>query len=116
MKHLKTIGFLLFLIILFPSCVAYHTTPVSLEDAVQEHTKTIIVLKDKSIEKFKYITKDNHGYYGARHTVNGFVNVPINVNEISEVRVKNIIATTIKTGISLGVVMWILVDFYSGWN
>ena len=86
-----------------------------MEQAAQEKIKTRIVLKDKRIEKFKYITKDNEQYYGTRLTGNGPVTIPIDVNDVSEVRIKHktgsILLTTIPlaalaTFVTIGIVGW----------
>lgn len=87
--------------ILCQSCVVYHKTPVSIEQAAEEETKTKILLKNGSIEKFKYITHENNQFYGVRMTGNGLVNIPLEVDAISNIQVKNKTGSVLVTVIPL---------------
>jgi hypothetical protein len=81
--------------------VVYHKTPVTLEKAVEEKTKTKILLKDGNIEKFKYIAHENDQFYGVQMTGNGLVNIPLDVDAISNIQVKNKTSSVLVTVIPL---------------
>ena len=81
--------------------MVYHKTPVSIGQAVEEETKTKILLNNGSTERFKYITHENEQFFGVRMTGNGLVNIPIDVNSVSRVHVKNKTASVLVTVIPL---------------
>lgn len=87
--------------ILCQSCVVYHKTPVTLEQAVRDNTKTKIVLEDGRVEKFKSITSQDGRYYGNRMTGDGLLTIPLAIDSISEVQVKNKTASLLVTVIPL---------------
>ncbi len=87
-----------------------------MEQAAQEKIKTRIVLQDKSIEKFKYITKDNEQYYGTRLTGNGLITIPIDVNEVSEVRIKHKTGSVLLTTIPLATLATFITLAIVGWQ
>ena len=103
--------------ILCQSCVVYHKTPVTLEQAVQENTKTKILLEDGRVEKFKAIIRKDQHYFGMRKTGFDQVSIPINVNAVSEVRVKNEKASGVFTAVTvivgLGTLVWIGASSFS---
>ena len=95
-KNLRTFSFLMTAIILCQSCVvAYHKTPVSLEEAAQKKTRTKILLKDGRVERFNYVYFEDQRYYGTRKTGKGDLRITINESTVNEVRVKNKAATDI---------------------
>ena len=67
-NHLKICSCILIMAILCQSCVVYHKTPVTLEQAAQENTKTKILLEDGRVEKFESITHKDQQYFGTRKT------------------------------------------------
>mgnify|MGYP001553939083 CR=1 FL=1 len=87
--YFKISSFILLVLTLTQSCVVYRQSPVSLEQAVQEETRTRILMKDGKVEKFKRITQEDEQYNGIRMTGKGPVTVPIDINSIDEIRVKN---------------------------
>ena len=101
---------------LFQSCVVYHKTPVTIEHAANEKIKTRIILKDKSIEKFKYITYENQGYFGTRVTGNGPVTIPIDVNNVYEVHIKNKTGSILLTAIPLAGMAALFTAAIIGWQ
>ena len=100
-NHLKIYSCILIMAILCQSCVVYHKTPVTLEQAAQENRKTKIQMQDGRVEKFKFITHKDQRYFGTRMTGNGLVNIPIDVNSVSRVHVKNKTASVLVTVIPL---------------
>ena len=116
-NHLKICSCILILAILCQSCVVYHKTPVTLEQAARENTKTKIVLEDGRVEKFKSITHRDQQYFGTRKTRFDQVNIPIDVNAVSEVRVKNEKASGVLTAVTviaaLGTLVWIGASSFS---
>ena len=87
-----------------------------MEQAAQEKIKTRIVMKDKRIEKFKYITNDKEQYYGTRLTGNGLVNIPIDVNDVSEVRIKHKTGSVLLTTIPLAALATFITLAIIGWQ
>lgn len=108
-RQLRTYSFFLMSIVLLQSCVVYHKTPVSLEEAADQKVKTKIILKDKNVEKFKYITKEESQYYGTRLTGEGTLNISIDSAKVSEVRIKNKTASVIVTVVPLAAVTALLI-------
>ena len=102
-EHLQNTCYGLMFLVLFQSCVVYHKTPVTMEQAAADKIKTKIVLKDKSIEKFKYITYEDQHYFGTRVTGKGHVKIPIDVNDVSEVKIKDKTASIVVTVIPLAI-------------
>ena len=100
-KPLRSSAFLLMVLTLFQSCAVYHKTPVTMEQATQENTKTKIHLKDGRVEKFKFITHQDGQYYGTRLTGKGPVSIPIDASAINKVQVKNKTASILITVIPL---------------
>ena len=100
-QGIKTNAIILILLTLFQSCVVYHKTPVTMEDAVQAETKTKVFLKDGRVEKFKSVTNQDGQFYGTRITGNGLVTIPLDVDSISQVQVKNKTASILVTVIPL---------------
>ena len=100
-KDFKTTCYILMVLILCQSCVVYHKTPVTMEQAAKANTKTKLLLKDGKIEKFKFVTFKDGQYYGTRITGNGTVNIPIDSNSVDKVQVKNKTASILVTVIPL---------------
>jgi hypothetical protein len=94
-KYLRPITHVLILSILLQSCAIYRSDPVSLDQAAQANTKTMVFLKDGKVEKFKHLTVDNNQYFGVRQVGRDFVTIPIDPDEVSYLRVKNKKATII---------------------
>ena len=115
-NHLRICSCILIIAILCQSCVVYHKTP-TLEQAVQENTKTKILLEDGRVEKFKAIIRKDQHYFGMRKTGFDQVSIPINVNAVSEVRVKNEKASGVFTAVTvivgLGTLVWIGASSFS---
>ncbi|MGA9239730.1 hypothetical protein [Robiginitalea sp.] len=100
-NHLRKCSCILIITILCQCCVVYHKTPVTLEQAVQENTKTKILLEDGRVEKFKFVTHKDQQYFGTRMTGNGYVDIQIDENAVSKVQVKHKTASILVTVIPL---------------
>jgi hypothetical protein len=87
-----------------------------MEQAVAEKTKTKILLKDGSTEKFKYIARENDQYYGARQTGNGLVNIRVDVDSISKVQVKNKTLSVLVTVIPLAAITAFMIAAANAWS
>ena len=108
-NHLRICNCILIIAILCQSCVVYHKTPVTLEQAVQENTKTKILLEDGRVEKFKFVTQKDQQYFGTRMTGNGYVDIQIDENAVSKVQVKNKTASILVTVIPLAALTsWVI--------
>ena len=108
-NHLRICSCILIIAILCQSCVVYHKTPVTLEQAVQENTKTKILLEDGRVEKFKFVTQKDQQYFGTRMTGNGYVDIQIDENAVSKVQVKNKTASILVTVIPLAALTsWVI--------
>ena len=114
-KNLKANCCILMILTICQSCVVYHKVPVTIEQAAKEHTKTKILLEDGRIEKFKRITYKDEQYYGTRMTGNGQVTIPININSINKVQVKNKTASILVTVIPV-VALTALIIAASSWS
>lgn len=65
-KYLKPVTYLLSLLILFQGCKIYHSTPVSVEKAI--NTSKYVKIKDENnTYKFKYLSEGDGKLYGFMH-------------------------------------------------
>jgi len=94
--RLKATTLLLTTLILFQSCVVYHKTPTTLEKASQERIKIKITNKEGETFKYKYITFEEGQFYGVHEPeeFGEFVKVPLDSEDIINVRTKNKSAST----------------------
>ena len=88
-KQTKLIVASFVLLILFQSCVAFKSTPVSLEQAVRENVKTKIKTNNGENIKFKYISYENGTYYGINNKNKELVKVALSEEQIDKIRLKN---------------------------
>jgi len=95
-KRLKAITLFLTVLLLFQSCVVYHKTPTTLEKAAQEQIKTKVTNTNGDIFKYKYITLQEGQFYGVHEPEarGEFVKVPLESQDIINVRTKNKSAST----------------------
>ena len=116
-NHLKIYSCILILAILCQSCVVYHKNPVSLEQAARENAKTKILFEDGKVMKYESVTHKDQQYFGTSKTRFDWINIPIEENAVSEVRVKNekgsgtfTAATVI---VAVGALVWIGASSFS---
>ena len=95
-KRLRATAWFLTTLMLFQSCVVYHKTPTTLEKASQERIKTKITNKEGETFKYKYITFEEGQFYGVHEPeeFGEFVKVPLESEDIINVRTKNKSAST----------------------
>ena len=95
-KRLKFIAWFLTTLMLFQSCVVYHKTPTTLEKASQERIKTKITNIEGETFKYKYVTFEEGQFYGVHEPeeFGEFVKVPLESEDIINVRTKNKSAST----------------------
>ena len=97
-SRLKSIAWFLTALILLQSCVVYHKTPKTLEQASLENTDTKIWFSDDVQEfpwKYKYILLENGAYFGMEEIEKGELQkVPLEKEEIQRIRTKNKNAST----------------------
>ena len=81
---------------LFQSCAVYHKTPTTLEKASHEETKTKVTNTDGAIFKYNYISFEEGQFYGVHEPeeFGEFVKVPLESEDIINVRTKNKSAST----------------------
>ena len=68
-KYLYDLSLIMTLLMLCQSCVAYHRTPVSLEQAVQAKTGSKVFTADGSFAKYRYITEIDGKFYGVKKSL-----------------------------------------------
>ena len=106
-KRLKPIALILTALLLFQSCVVYHKTPTTIQQASQEQIRTKIIKTNGEISKYKYITSEDGTFYGVKLKSGEWIKTPLDQKEIAQVLTKNI--STSKT---LTIVVLSLVGLY----
>ncbi len=99
-KKLNIIALLLTTLTLFQSCVVYHKTPTTLEQASRERIKTKIINANGATLKYQFIEYEDGIYYGVNMKSGTEVRIPLKQDEVT-VLLKNQTATTLTT---LGVI------------
>lgn len=89
LKHYRNFSLLISLFMLLQSCVVYHRTPVSLEQAAQAKTRSKLFTAEGTFAKYKYITEINGKFYGLNKKSGMWVETPINNHPKAEVFLKN---------------------------
>jgi hypothetical protein len=88
-KRLKATALSLSVLLLFQSCVVYHKTPTTLQNASQIQTKTKITKTTGETIIYKYITFQDGQFYGVKLKSGGWVKSPLDQNEINQVLTQN---------------------------
>jgi hypothetical protein len=123
-KHFRGISGLLVVLVLMQSCVVYHSTAYTLDQAVQSKTNTKITDLEGQPHFYKYLTEESGSYYGVKKKSGEYVKHPLNPERIERVYVKNQSASTwVTVGLIvvpvLAVVVYIAtwdLDLGSGWT
>lgn len=101
-KRLKTTALFLTALMLFQSCVVYHKTPTTLEKASKEIVKTKVTNTDGDVTKYKFISYEDEIYYGNIEEEWGeYIKVPLDNEDILNVRTKNKTASTLVTIVAI---------------
>lgn len=90
---LKMYALLLSVLVLMQSCVVYHKTPTTLEQASNERIKTKITNANGATHKYQYIENKDGVYYGVNKKSGTLVRIPLKEEEVT-VWLKNQTATT----------------------
>lgn len=88
-KHLRLFSLLMTLLMLLQSCVVYHKTPVSLDQAVLAKTRSKLFTADGTFAKYKYITEIKGEFYGIKKKSGMLVEIPLGDDPDIEVFLKN---------------------------
>jgi hypothetical protein len=82
-------------VFLLQSCVAYHKTPVSIEDAVTSNNKVLIITNKDTKLKLKKIELIDGRYYGIMEDEDRkIIKTPLNESNIKTIRVLDKSAST----------------------
>lgn len=88
-KRLKTIALFLTALMLFQSCVVYHKTPTTLENASREPLRTKVKTDFNKGYKFSYITLENGRFYGVTDKFNKVTKRPLYEDKVTAVYQEN---------------------------
>ena len=114
-KQIKPIALVLGILILLQSCVAYKSTSVSLEKAVQSEKKAKIETKGNESLKFQRISFEEGKYYGVKKVKGEIVKIELDSYGIKKVmlhdKTKSII---LSIGIPLAIVIGVLAILQPG--
>jgi hypothetical protein len=89
----KIYALLLSVLVLMQSCVVYHKTPTTLEEASIERIKAKITNANGVTHKYQYIENKDGVYYGVNKKSGTLVRLPLEEEEVT-VWLKNQTATT----------------------
>jgi len=87
--HLKVISLFVIALILLQSCTVYKSTTATLDEAFKSNTKTKVITTDNQTLKFMRIDFIDGKYYGVSKTSQKFEDMPLDINNISSIKVKN---------------------------
>ena len=86
---LKPIALLLTALMLFQSCVVYHKTPTTIQQASQEQIRTKIIKTNGEKSKYKYITYEEGQFLGVIKKSGELDKNPLSEQEITKVLIEN---------------------------
>ena len=96
MKTIKSIAKVLAILILFQSCVTvYKSGSLTLNEVNNIHIKTKVITKSGEKLKFKNIEFKNGIYYGVKKKKRQTIMIPLNQDDISEIKIKNRALSTV---------------------
>ncbi|MBC2839865.1 hypothetical protein [Robiginitalea sp. SC105] len=87
--NLRICALLMTALILFQSCVVYHKTPVSFDDAVQANTKSKVVTSDGETAVYNHILLEDSQYFGVNRKNGVHLKTRIENDRNLEVYLKN---------------------------
>lgn len=88
-KCLKPISLLLAFVVLLQGCTVYKSTPITLEQAVQNESKTKVNWNDGFTSKYKKIIIENGDYYGVGKKYGEIQKSLLEGKKISKIKEKN---------------------------
>lgn len=104
-KQIKSIALSLSILILFQGCTVYKSTPVTLDQAVQNASKVKVMTKSSEIMKYKKIEVENGNYYGIKKAKKEMVKTPLDEKFIASIKEKD---KTLSTILTIGIPVVIL--------
>jgi len=92
----KLFPLMLSILLMFQSCVTvYKSGSLTLEEANDRHIKTKVVTKSGEKLKFKNIEFKNGVYYGVKKKKRQIINIPLDQDAISVIKIKDRTLSTI---------------------
>ena len=76
-------------LIVFQSCVVYHKTPATLEQAANERIKTKITTSNGEVVKFDHVAYEEGMFYGMEKKSGRIQKTPLRQDNVSAVQLKN---------------------------
>ncbi|UOK43561.1 MULTISPECIES: hypothetical protein [Flavobacterium] len=96
-KNARILSLLLSFMFLLQSCVVYHKTAMSFDEAVAANKRMKVTTTDNKKYKFKRILKSDSTYYGLTLVRNQMVKVPLHTDKIQSIRPVNGVASVFLT-------------------
>lgn len=108
---MKSYSWLLAIVMVFQSCTVYKSTPVTLDQAVENELKVRIITTSNKTFIYKKIVFDEGKYYGIDRVKSKKIKIPINGDLVKSIQIKNqllsalvSVATPIVIIIGIGVI------------
>lgn len=95
--HIRNFALFFSMLILLQTCTIYKGKGISLDDAVNENTKSEVVTNYDVTHKFKRVIQEDGNYYGLKKVKGEFEKTTIIPSDIKIVRVKDKTLSTILT-------------------
>lgn len=104
-KQLRPIALLMAIAMVIQSCTVYKSTPLTLEQAVQNESKVRITSNSNESFKYKKIVFEDGKYYGVKRFTREKFRVHINEDLVKSIDEINITQTTVlNIGIPLAII------------
>ena len=100
---IKPISYLLTFLILLQGCTVYKKQNISLEQAVATKNRVKLVTKENEKQKHLYVTTNNGEYYGTKKVNNEIIIIPLQEENIKNIRTVDKAASTIATLLTFSV-------------
>ena len=108
-RHLNVLGLFFSALIFFQGCTVYKSTPVSIEQAIQNESKVKVITKSNERLKFNKIGIEDGKFYGEKQSKGLIVKTPLNENFINKINEKDKTwSTIISIGMPLVIVFGVL--------
>jgi len=88
-KQIRSIAFLLVLIMFFQSCTVYKSTPISIEQVVENQSEVKIHTLNNNTYKFSAIETIDRKYFGINKSANVVIRTPLDENQMDTIKEKN---------------------------
>jgi len=101
--HLKLVALFFSALIFFQGCTVYKPMPISIEQAVQNESKVMVITKSNEKIKFNKIEIEDGKYFGVKNSKEAIVKTPLDQNFINSINEKDKTLTTIFTILTIAV-------------